>query len=58
MKRIRYIVLTALAAASIGVAATPAYACPPDGYCPPCGNEKIDAIWRKLTGHDLFTCPF
>ena len=60
MKRLRIALVTAVAAASLGVVAAPASACPPDEQmpCPPCGNEKIDAIWRKITGHDLFTCPF
>lgn len=60
MKRARLFVVTAVAAASLGIAAAPASSCPPDDQmsCPPCGNEKIDAIWRKITGHDLFSCPW
>ena len=58
MKRFRIALVTALAAASLGVAAPPASACPPDEQmpCPPCGNEKIDAYWQKLTGRPLFNC--
>ncbi|MDQ3981196.1 MAG: hypothetical protein M3271_00785 [Actinomycetota bacterium] len=60
MKRIRYLIVAALAAASVGIAAPPASACPPDEQmpCPPCGNETIDAVWRKITGHNLFVCPY
>lgn len=58
MKRFRIALVTALAAASLGIAAAPASACPPDDSmsCPPCGNEKIDGIWQKLTGRPLFNC--
>ncbi len=59
MKRLRYFVVAALAAASIGFGAAPASACPPDEQmpCQPCpGDETVDALWRKLTGHNLFVC--
>lgn len=58
MRTVRLFVVTVLAAATLGLSASPALACPPDGYCPPCGNEKIDAIWTKVTGHPLFNCPW
>ncbi len=59
MKRLRIALVTAIAAASLGVAAPPASACPPDEQmpCPPCpGDERVDALWRKITGHNLFVC--
>lgn len=57
MKRIRYIVVAALAASSIGLTAAPASACQPDN--PPCCQDNApDRLWYKLTGQHLFTCPW
>lgn len=58
MRRVRLLVVTGIAAATLGLGALPAHACQSDGYCPPCGNEKIDQIWTKVTGHPLFHCPW
>lgn len=59
MKRIRLVVVAALAAASIGVVAAPASAaCDPDGR-PCCPHDNaVDRLWVKLTGEHLFTCPW
>ena len=59
MKRLRIALITAVAAASLGIAAPPASACPPDDSAScPCGGEdsKVEALYRKLTGKDLFNC--
>jgi hypothetical protein len=56
MKRIRYIVVIALAAASLGIGAAPASACVSDnGPC--CEDDAPNVLWRKLFGHDLYQCP-
>lgn len=57
MKRLRLLAVTALAAASIGMAAPPASACPPDGPCP-CTDNAPNRLYKKLTGEDLFSCPW
>ena len=59
MGRLRIALISAVAAASLGVGAAPASACPPDEQmsCPPCpGDDKVEALYRKLTGRDLFAC--
>lgn len=59
MKRLRIALVTAVAAASLGIAAPPASACPPDDQvgCPQCPNDdKVNALWQKLTGRPLFNC--
>ena len=57
MRRLRFVVVAALAAASIGFGAAPASACQPDveGGC--CENHWPNVLWRKYTGNDLYTCP-
>jgi hypothetical protein len=57
MKRVRLIVVAALATASIGFAAAPASACQPDGP-PCCYDNAADRLWLKLTGEHLFSCPW
>lgn len=54
MKRIRLIVVAALAVASLGVGAAPASACQPDGPC--CTDNAVNERWRKHFGEDLFIC--
>jgi hypothetical protein len=58
VKRLRIAIVTAVATASLGLVAAPASACPPDeqAYCPPCGDSKVEALYRKLTGKELFNC--
>lgn len=58
MKRIRYIAVTAVAAASIGFGAAPASAetCPPDEPAICCSESAVNRLWRKLTGNDLYVC--
>jgi hypothetical protein len=52
MRSVRVLVVTALAAASIGVAAAPASACQPERPCPPCSyNETWNKLMR-LFGHN------
>lgn len=51
MKKIRLVVVGAVAVASLWVGAGPASACQPDRPCPPCGtNETWNTLLRKL-GH-------
>ena len=59
MKRIRLILVAALAAASLGVVAAPASAaCDPEmGPCCPHDNPA-DRLWYKLTGEYLIHCPW
>lgn len=59
MKRLRMTLVTAVAAASLGVAAAPASAGPcHEEKCPPCYTAKIDQTWQNLTGlGPLFVCP-
>lgn len=61
MRRLRIPLVTALAAASLGLAAAPASAAPchnDERECPPCYTAQIDAIWEKYTGlPGLFVCP-
>lgn len=59
MKRARSIVVTAAAAAALGLQAAPASACQPE-YCPECSTEAqaINIAWRKHFGSDLFWCPY
>lgn len=60
MKRLRLLVVTALAAASLGIGAAPASACQPDGPCP-CSEKPtttINAAWNKLTGKNLIACTY
>ena len=47
MKHWRIALVTALAAASLGVGAAPASACQPDRPCPPCSTNTT---WNKLMG--------
>lgn len=54
MKRIRIFVVTALAAASLGLVAAPASACQPDANC--CTDNALNERWKKHTGDDLFIC--
>ena len=58
MKRIRLIVVAALAVSSLGFAAAPASACDPEaGPCCPHDNPA-DQLWKKLTGEYLIHCPW
>jgi hypothetical protein len=59
MKRLRIALVTAVAAASLGIIAAPAAAGPcHEDPCPPCHTAKIDATWQNLTGlGPLFVCP-
>jgi hypothetical protein len=59
LKRIRLLVVAALATASLGLSAAPASAGPcHEEECPPCYTAKIDAIWQDVTGlGPLFLCP-
>lgn len=60
MKRLRLIVVAALAVGSLGIGAAPASACQPDGPCP-CSDQPIKNInntWNKLTGQDLIRCTY
>lgn len=56
MERIRLLAVAALAAASLGVSAAPAFAtpvCHPDGICPDCNsNETVNVVWRKVFGYE------
>lgn len=54
MRRLRLLVVAALATASLGLAAAPASACQPDAPC--CTDNGLNELWRKLTGDDLFIC--
>lgn len=58
MKRVPYIVVAGLAAASIGLGAAPASAqtCPPEEPWLCCSQSPINVLWRKLTGGDLYVC--
>jgi hypothetical protein len=58
LRRIRLLVVAALATASLGIAAPPASACQPDvpGGC--CEDDAPNVLWRKLTGEDLYKCPW
>lgn len=47
MKKVRIAVVTAVAAASLGLAAAPASACQPERPCPPCSTNPT---WNKLMG--------
>ena len=58
MKRMRYIAVAALAAASIGFGAAPASACQPDVPSGCCESHPPNVLWRKLTGNDLYQCPW
>ena len=56
MRRIRLLVVAALATASLGIAAAPASAgkCDPDGVCPTCeGPAIVENLYWKLTGQQL-----
>ena len=53
----RYIVVAALAAASIGFGAAPASACQPDVQSGCCEDHLPNRLWRKYFGHDLYQCP-
>lgn len=60
MKRLRLLVVGALAAASLGLGVPSASACQPDGPCP-CADEPgrtLNRVWNDLTGHNLFQCTF
>ena len=58
MKLSRLLIVAALATASLGLAAAPASACQPDvpGGC--CEGHAPNVLWRKLTGNDLYQCPW
>ena len=59
MKRIRLLLVAALATASLGFAAAPASAgkCDPDGVCPSCESpEIVTNLYRKLTGGQELEC--
>ena len=62
MKRLRYVVVAALAAASIGFGAAPASACQsggqPGGMGGCCQDDAPNVLWREHTGNDLYTCPW
>ena len=60
MKRLRLLVVGALAVAALGLGAPAASACQPDGPCP-CAEQPtrtINNTWNKLTGHDLIQCTY
>ena len=56
--KIRLLISSALVAASIFVGAAPAQAgcMPEDGPC--CNEGTIPGLWKKLTGEDMFHCPW
>ena len=57
--RIRHLLVVAvLALGSLGLGAAPASACQPDvpGGC--CADDPPNVLWRKLTGNDLYQCPW
>lgn len=56
MKKIRVLAVAAIAAASIGITAAPASACPPDDQVQCCSESNANQLWRKLTGNDLYHC--
>lgn len=55
MRRLRITLVTALAAASLGIAAPPASACPPDDQVP-CQCDEANEYWERLTGQRLLNC--
>lgn len=56
MKRMRIALVTALAAASLGIAAPPASACPPEDQ-PPCPCDNANEYFERLTGQPrLLNC--
>ncbi len=58
MKRMRLLVVAALAVSSLGLAAAPASACDPETR-PCCPHDNpVDRLWVKLTGDHLFDCPW
>jgi hypothetical protein len=58
LKRIRLLVVAALAVSSLGLAATPASACDPETR-PCCPNDDpVNRLWEKLTGEPLIRCPW
>ncbi|HYO61160.1 MAG TPA: hypothetical protein VEU29_04620 [Actinomycetota bacterium] len=58
MKRIRLMVVAALAVSSLGIAAAPASACDPETR-PCCPNDDpVNRLWEKLTGDTLIRCPW
>lgn len=60
LKRLRLLVVAALAVASLGLGVPPASACQPDGPCP-CSDQPIRTInstWNKLTGQNLIACTY
>ena len=59
MRKIRLLVVAALATASLGFVAAPASAgkCDPDGVCPTCeGPEIVEHLYWKLTGGQELEC--
>ena len=58
MKRMRLLVVAALATASLGIAAAPASACDPETR-PCCPNDDpVNRLYEKLTGRPLIDCPW
>lgn len=59
MRKIRLLVVAALAASSLGIAAAPASAaCDPE-YGPCCPNDDpVNRLYEKLTGEPLIRCPW
>lgn len=56
MKRFRIALVTAVAAAAIGLTAAPASACPPDDQAP-CPCDNANAYFERLTGQPrLLNC--
>ena len=57
VRSFRFVLVAALAAASLGLAAAPASACQPDVPDGCCENHWPNVLWRKYTGSDLYQCP-
>ena len=58
--KLRVLVAAALASATIFVGAAPAQAagCPPETEGPCCNEGAVPALYKKLTGEELFHCPW
>lgn len=55
MKRFRIAIVTAMAAASLGIAAPPASACPNEDQ-PPCACENANDFFERRTGQRPLNC--
>lgn len=60
MKRLRLLIVGALAVASLGLGVPAASACQPDGPCP-CSErptQTINSAWNKVFGKNLIYCTY